>query len=199
VCSAGKSSGSSPPRPVGGDLNTAASKRSFATRVKMPVDLGSLRTDTWRVRVKWLNRATAVSVVIFLVAMTQAAFYQNRPAEPVTHAVLLLATGWMGVLIGYLEWIANPLILYSWTSALRKRVVPALLASTSAAGLILSFLLRKKMDWPGMETDTNPDIQGYAAGYWLWLVSALVMVVASGIELVLGQRKTKIAQSGQSA
>jgi hypothetical protein len=149
--------------------------------------------QAWRGRVKWLNGLTVVSVVIFLFAMTQAAFYQNRPAEPVTHAVWLLASGWLGVLIGYFEWIANPLIFYSWISARRKRILPALLASIAAVGLILSFLLRKKMDWPGMATDTHPDIQGYAPGYWLWLASALVMVLASGVEFLLGMRKSKIA------
>jgi hypothetical protein len=99
--------------------------------------------------VKWLNALTIVSCVIFLFAMTQAAFYQNRPAEPVTHSVLLLATGWLGVLIGYFEWIANPLIFYSWICARRKRILPALLASIAAVGLILSFLFHKKMEWPG--------------------------------------------------
>ena len=141
----------------------------------------------------WLNRSTAVSVVIFLAAMTQPAFYQNRAAEPVTHAVWLLLSGWMGVLIGYFEWIANPLILYSWISARRTRAGPALLAALLATAFILSFLFVKKMNWPGMATDTTPDVQGYAAGYWLWLASALVMVLASGVEFVLRIRKSKIA------
>jgi hypothetical protein len=138
---------------------------------------------------KLLGRSTVVSVVIFLLAMTQPAFYQNRPAEPVTHSVWLLLSGGMGVLIGYFEWIANPLIFYSWISARRRRILPALLASIAAAGLMFSFLLRKKMDWPGMATDTHPDIQGYAAGFWLWLASALVMVAASGVEFARNPRE----------
>lgn len=138
---------------------------------------------------KWLSRSTIVSVVIYCVAMTQAAFYQNRAAEPVTHAIWLLLSGFMGVLIGYFEWIANPLILYSWISARKKRVVPALMAALLATAFILSFLSVKKMDWPGMATDTHPEVQGYAAGYWLWLASAVVMVVGSGIELVLGLKR----------
>jgi hypothetical protein len=139
--------------------------------------------------VKWLNRSTMFSVVIFVAAMTQPAFYQNRAAEPVTHAIWLLLSGFMGILIGYFEWIANPLLLYSWISARKKRVVPALLTALLAIAFILSFLSVKKMDWPGMATDTHPDVQGYAAGYWLWLASAGVMVVGSGIELVLGLTK----------
>jgi hypothetical protein len=60
-----------------------------------------------------------------------------------------------GVLIGYFEWIANPLIFYSWISARRKRILSTLLASIAAAGLMLGFLLRKKRDWPGISTDTH--------------------------------------------
>jgi hypothetical protein len=150
------------------------------------------RVKTWRGRVKWLNALTLVSVVTFLLTLTQPAFYQNRPAEPVTHAVWLLASGWLGVFIGYFEWIANPLIFYSWICARRKHILEAMLTSIASAVLILSFLHRQTMDWPGMATDTHPDIQGYALGYWLWLASALVMVLASGVEFVLAMRKNKI-------
>jgi len=142
--------------------------------------------------VKWLNRSTVLSVVIFAAAMTQPAFYQNRAAEPVTHSIWLLLSGFMGVLIGYFEWIANPLIVYSWICARRKHIREALLTSIAATALILSFLLRKKMDWPGVATDTHPDIQGCAAGYWLWLASALAMVIGSGAELVPGVLKSRV-------
>lgn len=141
---------------------------------------------------KWLKRATLVSIVLFLAAMTQPAFYQNRTAEPVTHALGLLLSGFMGVLIGYFEWLANPLIVYSWFCARKKRVVPALIATLLAAFFILSFLSVKKMEWPGMGSDPNPDVQGYAAGYWLWLASALVMVVGSGVALVSEVRSGKL-------
>jgi hypothetical protein len=93
-------------------------------------------------------------------------------------------------MVGCFAWLANPLILYSWISARRGRAVTALLAATLATAFILSFLLVKKMNWLGMETDTHPDVQGYAAGYWLWQVSALVMVVASGVEFARNPRES---------
>lgn len=37
-----------------------------------------------------------------------------------------------------------------------------------------------------------PDIQGYATGYWLWITSALVMVLATGVESVFNLRKPRM-------
>jgi len=175
--------------PVDDHLNSVASKLTLAPCGSMS-DVLMPCARHMEGKVKWLNRSAVVSGVVFLMAMTLHAFYQNRPAEPVTSSLMLLATGWMGILVGYFEWFANPLILYSWLSARRNRVAPALLASILATAFILSFLFVKKMNWEGMGTDTHPDILGYAAGYWLWLASALVMVVASGVEFARNPRES---------
>jgi hypothetical protein len=94
----------------------------------------------------------------FSVYADSASLLPESPCRASYPRSMVVASGWLGVLFGYFEWIANPLIFYSWISARRKRILPALLASIAAGGLILSFLLRKKMDWPGMATDTRPDI-----------------------------------------
>jgi hypothetical protein len=68
----------------------------------------------------WQN-ATYISIGLFVVAMTQTAYYDVTD-DPARNSAGLLLIGWMGALAsGYIEWIANPLLFYSWVSALHKR------------------------------------------------------------------------------
>jgi hypothetical protein len=83
---------------------------------------------------------------------------------------IAILIGWMGVLAGgYIEWIASPLLFYSWFSALHQQYWQSVGSAVLALALILSFLRRS---------------EGF--GYWLWIASAAIMVAAG---LVLPARQ----------
>lgn len=133
----------------------------------------------------WRN-ATYVSICLFVLAMTQTAYYEVD-ADPAPNSAGLLLIGWMGALAsGYIEWLANPLLLCSWICALRKRYWLAVGSAALALTLILSFLRRSEVVWTGDNGDRTAAIQGYGFGYWLWSGSAAIMVIA-GLALLARQ------------
>jgi hypothetical protein len=124
---------------------------------------------------------TYASIAVFVLAMTQTAFYQDVPQNPDASAVGLLSIGWMGLLEGYVEWIANPLMLYSWFCAFRQRYWPAVTNAAVALVLMLVFLSRSEVVWVGDNGTLHAAIHAYGLGYWLWLASAAIMVIAGGL------------------
>jgi hypothetical protein len=124
---------------------------------------------------------TFISITLFLVGMTQPAFNQDLQSDPAPMAGGLLAIGWMGILVGYFEWIANPLMLFSWISAFFRRYSQAAVGAAVAFVVILSFLRHSNMVWPGDNGEKTATITGYDPGYWLWLASAAVMAIGSGL------------------
>jgi hypothetical protein len=136
----------------------------------------------------WKN-ATYISIGLFVLAMTQTAYYEVTDDSARNSAGLLLI-GWMGTIAsGYIEWIANPLLLYSWASALHKRYWQAVGSAVLALTLILSFLRRAEVVWTGDNGSRTVAIRGYGFGYWLWVASAAIMVTA-GLALLARQLRS---------
>jgi hypothetical protein len=73
-------------------------------------------------------------------------------------------------------WFANPLLFLSWIAVKRNNKI-ALKLSLASTVLILSFLLFQKVI--NNEAGTYAGVTGYKAGYWLWLSSALMVVLGS--------------------
>jgi hypothetical protein len=133
----------------------------------------------------WKN-VTYTSIGLFVFAMTQTAYYEATD-DPARNSAGLLLIGWMGALAnGYIEWIANPLLFYSWASALHKRYWQAVGSAVLALTLILSFLRRTEVVWTGDNGSKTAAIRAYGFGYWLWIASAAIMVTA-GLALLARQ------------
>jgi hypothetical protein len=152
------------------------------------VESATLSPVPLSVLVLW-RRLTYVSIGIFVLAMTQTAYYEAA-SDPARNSAMLLLIGWMGVLVGYIEWIANPLLFYSWFSALHRRYWEAVGSATLALVLILSFLRRSEVVWIGDNGSKAAAIRGYALGYWLWLASSAVMIIAGLAHLARPRRRT---------
>jgi len=136
----------------------------------------------------WKN-ATYISIGLFVLAMTQTAYYEVTD-DPARNSAGLLLIGWMGALAsGYIEWIANPLLFYSWVAALHKRYWQAVGSAVLALTLILSFLRRTEVVWTGDNGSKTVAIRGYGFGYWLWIASAAIMVTA-GLALLARQLRS---------
>jgi hypothetical protein len=125
---------------------------------------------------RWPVALTALSIALFGVALTQPAFFFGKTAASSGPAWRVLLEGWRALPHGYIEWCANPALFLSWATVLRHRPAISLAAACVSAALMLMFLSRRALALPGAGPD--PAIISSGAGYWLWLGSALLMVVA---------------------
>ncbi len=116
--------------------------------------------------------ALVLSVILFAASLTQDAFCVSGICSDWPGWSILL----FGAL-GHTSWFANPLLLASWIAALFARRIPALLLSLAALGLGGSFMFETSVitNEAGM---ANP-VTGLREGYWLWLASMGVAVVAA--------------------
>jgi len=125
------------------------------------------------------NSLPALSIALFAAALTQPAFYWGDPGDRAPGAVsafILLLEGWRGLPAGYLEWLANPLLVATWLAAAFERRVPSLVGAGVATLLMLVFPARGSA--LVLHSGMTQHLASLGAGYWLWLGSALTMVVA---------------------
>ncbi|RCW92006.1 hypothetical protein [Winogradskyella arenosi] len=110
------------------------------------------------------------SIILYGMALTQNAFLLNN--EDGQYGYLTLIFGFYAVLDTGISWLANVLILLSWAYRDRKA---ALYFSVIALGLGISFLA---VDNIVMGTHNQyGKITGYDTGYYLWVLSFLVMTI----------------------
>jgi len=129
----------------------------------------------------WHSRQRAIagflgllSIILFLVSLTQDSFYIDRQGGPEAYAPgwFLLLFGWSPVIRGVVPWpwLANPAVALTWPlMCFRGGRIVGLLLATLALGLALCFLGLEKFP-----TDANGGhlrITGYGLGYWLWVTS----------------------------
>lgn len=126
-----------------------------------------------------------LSIMAFIGAMPLTALTQVNPEEPIVSSHELFMVGWMGVIVGYVEWLANPLLLWSWIASYFNRPRISGLAALCALGLALMFLLRHDLPSSHQSGGTLV-ILSRGPGYWLWVVSVLIMVTANADELING-------------
>ena len=138
-----------------------------------------------------------ISVALFVLTLTQPAFFQERRDDTTVAAWLCLLLGGPGVLLGYIEWLANPILFYCWYATYRGRLFQAGLCALVATFFAATFLARSHMNWPLYERESSPKILSYGLGYWLWLLSALVMLAANGRPLLSGVKQRTAAKPRQ--
>lgn len=116
--------------------------------------------------------ALLLSVILFAASLTQDAFCVSGICSDWPGWSILL----FGAL-GHTSWFANPLLAASWIAALFARRLPALILSLAALGLAGSFLFETSVitNEAGM---ANP-VTGLREGYWLWLASMAMAVIAA--------------------
>ena len=113
---------------------------------------------------------------MFAGAMSQEAFHWGELPSTSGPAWRLLLQGWQAIANGYVEWLANPLLLYGWLALARRQDFRAALAGGTANALMLVFLLHGPVRLPGVR---NPVHLTPGPGYWLWVGSAALILVAS--------------------
>jgi hypothetical protein len=96
-------------------------------------------------------------------------------------SALALLTLALGVTGGYLLWFANPLLFVAWTLILLRRRPAALWFAVSALAFGIAFLGQTTVETGAIGSDGPMEVTGYKEGYWLWLASMAVAVVAAGL------------------
>ncbi|WP_156777999.1 DUF2189 domain-containing protein [Chlorobium ferrooxidans] len=123
------------------------------------------------------------SVILFLLSLLFDCVYLEGE-KPLTPGWSLLMTGWLGIIYGYISWLANPIVFVGWIVLLKKDFELGLLFSICALLVMLSVLFYKSIitsEYPAYSR-----IIGYGVGYWLWVSSAGILAAAS----VCGLKKT---------
>ena len=90
----------------------------------------------------------------------------------------LLFFGWTMLDRGheYLAWLANPLLFLGWILVLLRLRLPAAGSAMGALAFGIAFLGATTVD---VSSDGPVEITGYKEGYWLWLASMAVALVAA--------------------
>ncbi|MGZ3944222.1 MAG: hypothetical protein ACXVJB_04725 [Mucilaginibacter sp.] len=117
-----------------------------------------------------------ISIALFIFSLTQSCFNtENGPGEA-GEGLAILFSGSFGFFLcpaGF-TWLANPALLISWLY-INRNPRKSLIASVVATVLSFSFLLFTNIIVN--EGGNTAKITTYRIGYWLWLTSALIMLV----------------------
>jgi protein-S-isoprenylcysteine O-methyltransferase Ste14 len=116
------------------------------------------------------TNADGLSLLIFAACLFLPGFYVEETQRE-NPAYLLLFTGWLGVLYGYLAWLANPIFLIAFFC---RNTSPRKAAFLAFIGFViaLEFLIHKRIVTD--EGGGTAQITGVGWGYVLWLTSFLV-------------------------
>jgi len=127
---------------------------------------------------------TIASVIVFAVSLTQDAYYIDREdPRAYSAAWMLLLIGWLGLLDGIFAWLANPVLFAAWIFSFAGKKKLALLFAPLASVFMVAFLFRQSIIVS--EAPTYAKITGYGAGYWLWLTSAMLAIIAALVGLFI--------------
>ncbi|WP_143305085.1 hypothetical protein [Chitinophaga vietnamensis] len=126
-----------------------------------------------------------LSIALFLLSLFQPSFYTNGAAA---WGLSPFLTGWLGVFVcgAGISWLANPALLAAWIIFFRKKTA-GLICGGLAAIFAASFLL-----FPTIMVDEAGNmrpIEGYGAGYWLWLGSCAVMFAAGLYDWIITKKQ----------
>lgn len=115
------------------------------------------------------------SIGVFLISLTQQCFCTT---DSCGYSIAAVFSGAIGVLLGGagITWLANPILLASWIW-FRKKHHLSLIASFISTLISLSFLLFKNVMVD--EAGNYDQITSYRLGYWLWVLSSLIMFVGN--------------------
>ena len=129
---------------------------------------------------KFAKTGLWISLALYVICLTQDGYYiDGADPEAWSPAYGLLFIGWIGIFAGMFAWLANPLLFASWFLLATSRHRAAFFVSLGALLFAMSFLLHSEVISSAAPTYSR--IIGYGMGYWLWIASALILVVGAGV------------------
>lgn len=97
-----------------------------------------------------------------------------------------MLVGWLGLFMGYFEWIANPLLLTAWICLWIRKPGYAASFAAGACAIAVAFVFRDKILIN--EAGHIGKVISLDAGYWLWVASTAT-TLASAIALIIQNRR----------
>jgi len=127
------------------------------------------------------------SILIYCICLTQPGFYVDREEPVFGSGTGLLLIGWFAIGSGAgFAWLANPVLFLAWRFVWSGERMASLVAAVVALLLMLAFPM---VGWViTSAVGTLYEVTRYGLGYWLWLVSA-VLVLLSAITLKVSNKK----------
>ncbi len=119
------------------------------------------------------------SIIFFVMSLTQNSF--ETIVGPNSKGIMDLLVGWMGVLMLHppaMVWLANPTLFAAWVFT-KKNQRTSFILSVISLLIMLSFLLFDEIIVN--ESGASSKITAYGLGYWLWVLSAFIMVIGNGV------------------
>lgn len=123
-----------------------------------------------------------ISIGLYIISLTQKSYCTTGVCEYFS-GLLSLIFGWIGIFMLHapaLPWLANPILIIAWM-IFKKKPKASLILSIISFLLMLSFLFFDEII--DNEAPTTAKITSYGLGYWLWVLSSLLLVVGNLIYL----------------
>jgi len=122
-----------------------------------------------------------VSWLIYVLSLTQECFSQNPSNSDTSIGWGLLILGWIGIFYHCYVWIANPFLFLSWYCLVKNLPKISLFLSICSALFMLSFLSYDTILTRELPDQLYSSITGYRSGYWLWLLSGIMLIIGNVI------------------
>jgi hypothetical protein len=123
------------------------------------------------------------SIASYAASLATPAFYDSRNTEGWLGLAALIS-GVFGVLGGFYCWLANPLLVVAWILALTKKSPWAICGTAILACLLSSEFMRHDLIYVD-EGGSKAKITSLGIGYWLWLISQILMFVHGLFQLLV--------------
>ena len=120
-----------------------------------------------------------ISVGVYVISLTQKSYCTSGGTCEYFSGFLNLIFGWFGVFMLHIPafpWLANPILLASWIT-FKKKPKLSFILSIVAFVLMLSFLFVNEIIVN--DGSTTSIVNFYGLGYWLWVLSSLIMIAGN--------------------
>lgn len=161
--------------------------------IGMPLRMKKL-IDNFRQQPIDLKITILLSLLLFIISLTQPAFYIDRKEDPnaFSNSLTLFLLGWMsflgGAFIPFVIWLANPFYILAIFLTIRNKTL-ALFSATGATWLAFWFSQLKTI--MTSESGSTSIITGRGPGFKLWFTSLLVLTLGLILNRVLTNQNKK--------
>ena len=123
-----------------------------------------------------------ISIILFFACLTQDGY--STVNSPSGAGVWLLLLGWITISDGIIAWVSNPFLILSWIAFFARSYIFSIIVAAIAFFLAASLLLYEQLSLPGGNAGMPGGMQvvvKFELGYWLWVASSILAVLASSI------------------
>src|SRR5690606_4454386 len=137
--------------------------------------------DSFRQQPIYLKITIGLSLILFIISLTQPAFYIDRKEDPNAYSdsLTLFLLGWMsflgGAIIPFILWLANPLYFVAIFLTIRNKSLGLYFA---LAATLLAFIFSQLHTIMTSESGSFSVITSRGLGFKLWFISIIALTVA---------------------